>query len=201
MVRAAAPIVAMALSILTATRPASGTEVLGPLALTRDVLTRSNAIVRGSGDRKQKLAELSDLMRGFLDTDALARLAADKHLQGRSPAEVDEFMRLFHEFFVRTYVQRLLLFDAPDFEFGDEKVSGDTASVATKVVTPGDRFAVDYTLHKTPAGWRATDIQVEGVSLATNFRAQFDNAVAKDSFAGLLDRLRAKVGAPGPGGS
>ncbi len=201
MVRAAAPIVAMALSILTATRPASGAEALGPLALTRDVLSRSNAIVRGPGDRKQKLAELSDLMRGFLDTDALAHLAADKHLQGRSPAEVDEFLRLFHEFFVRTYVQRLLLFDAPDFEFGDETVTDDTATVATKVVTPGDRFAVDYTLKKTPSGWRATDIKVEGVSLATNFRAQFDNAVAKDSFAGLLERLRAKVGAPGQGGS
>jgi hypothetical protein len=32
------------------------------------------------------------------------------------------------------------------------------------------------------------------VSLAKNFRAQFDNAVAKDSFQGLLQRLRDKVG-------
>jgi len=63
-------------------------------------------------------------------------------------------------------------------------------------VTPGDRFAVDYTLHRSAAGWRATDIQVEGVSLAKNFRAQFDNAVAKDSFQGLLQRLRDKVGPP-----
>jgi hypothetical protein len=31
------------------------------------------------------------------------------------------------------------------------------------------------------------------VSLAKNFRAQFDAAVAKDSFQGLLERLRAKV--------
>ena len=59
----------------------------------------------------------------------------------------------------------------------------------------GDRFAVDYTLRKSPTGWRATDIQVEGVSLAKNFRAQFDTAVAKDSFQGLLQRLREKVGA------
>jgi phospholipid transport system substrate-binding protein len=171
-----------------------------PLALTRDVLTRSNAIVKGPGDRKTKLAALSNLLRDFLDTDALAHLAADKHLQGRSDAEVKEFLQLFHEFFVRTYVQRLLLFDAPDFTYGEEKVTGDEAHVATEVVTPGDRFAVDYTLHRSAVGWRATDIQVEGVSLAKNFRAQFDAAVEKDSFQGLLDRLRSKGAALSNGG-
>jgi phospholipid transport system substrate-binding protein len=178
---------------------ASGED--SPLALTRSVLERSNTIVRGSGDRKQKLAELSDLLRGFLDTNALARLAAGPNLDGRSAAETDEFLRLFHEFFVRTYVQRLLLFDAPDFKYGGETVTGDEARVATEVITTGDRFAVDYQLRRTPQGWRTTDIVVEGVSLAKNFRAQFDAAVKKDSFQGLLDRLRSKVAAPPGAGS
>ncbi|HJQ83049.1 MAG TPA: ABC transporter substrate-binding protein [Candidatus Binatia bacterium] len=167
----------------------------GPLALTRSVLGRSNEIVRGAADRKAKLAALGDLLRGYLDTDALAERAAHHHLVGRSAAEVDDFRRLFHEFFVRTYVQRLLLFDAPEFAFGAETVTGEEARVATEVVTPGDRFAVDYMLRRTDGGWRATDIAVEGVSLAQNFRAQFDAAVARDSFPGLLERLRAKVAA------
>jgi phospholipid transport system substrate-binding protein len=173
--------------------PSAGAEPTDPLAFTRDVLARTTTIVRGPGDRKAKLSSLSEVLRDFLDTDALAHLAAGKHLEGRSEAEVQEFLRLFHDFFVRTYVQRLLLFDGPDFSFGNEKITGDDARVATEVITPGDRFAVDYTLHRTSAGWRATDILVEGVSLARNFRAQFDAAVAKDSFQGLLDRLRAKT--------
>lgn len=184
-------VVAAALWAAVQAAPAGAAET--PLAYTRQVLERSNTIVRGSEDRKQKLSALSDLLRDFLDTEALARLAAEKHLEGRSDAEVREFLTLFHDFFVRTYVQRLLLFDAPDFTFGQETVEGDQAHVATEVVTPGDRFAVDYQMHRTPEGWRATDIIVEGVSLARNFRSQFDAAVAKDSFQGLLERLRAKV--------
>jgi len=186
----------LALATALATRPVPAADAEGPMALTRRILTRSNEIVRASGDRKQKLAALSDLLRGFLDTEALADRAAHKHLAGRSPEEVAEFQRLFHDFFVRTYTQRLLLFDAPDFAYGAETVTGDDAKVGTEVVTPNDRFAVDYTLHRGPAGWRATDIVVEGVSLAQNFRAQFDAAVAKDSFQGLLERLRAKVATP-----
>jgi len=166
----------------------------GPLATTRAVLEQSNRIVHENGDRKQKLVALADLLRGFLDTDALARLAAGKHLEGRTPEQTAEFLRLFRELFVRTYVQRLLLFDAPDFSYGQERVTGETATVPTQIITPHDRFEVDYSLRHTPEGWRATDILVEKVSLAQNFRAQFDSALAKDSFDGLLERLRKKVG-------
>jgi phospholipid transport system substrate-binding protein len=182
-----------AVVLLVALGPAFAAGADSPLALTRAVLGKSNEIVRGAGDRKEKLAALSGLLDGYLDTDALADLAAKRHLEGRSPEEVAEFRRLFHDFFVRTYVQRLLLFDAPEFSFGDETVTGDDARVATAVVTAKDRFAVDYVLRRGQAGWRATDISVEGVSLAQNFRAQFDAAVAKGSFQGLLDKLRAKV--------
>ena len=172
----------------------------GPLAVTRSVLERSNAIVRDKGDRKQKLLALDALLNDFLDTDALARLAAGKHLDGRSPEETAEFLRLFRALFVRTYVQRLLLFDAPDFAYGEERVTGDTATVGTEIVTPRDRFAVDYAFRRTPSGWLATAILVEQVSLAQNFRAQFDAALAKDSFQDLLERLRKKVGAPAEAG-
>jgi len=191
-------VIALAATLaVPAVAPAASDD--GPMARTRTVLEQSSVIVKGPGDRKQKLTALSDLLRDYLDTEALARLAAGKHLEGRTDAEVKEFLSLFHEFFVRTYTQRLLLFDAPDFAYGAETVSGDTARVATEVVTSGDRFAVDYKLRKAPSGWRAVDIDVEGVSLAGNFRSQFDTAVAKDSFQGLLDRLRAKVAAPPAG--
>jgi phospholipid transport system substrate-binding protein len=196
MVQRTLVLLAAVLSTATLARLAAADEPEGPLAQTRNVLVRSNEVVRGGAERKEKLAALGALLQDFLDTDALAERAAHKHLEGRSPAEVQEFRRLFHDFFVRTYVQRLLLFDAPDFAFGAETVSGDEARVATEVVMPGDRFAVDYTLRRTAAGWRATDIAVEGVSLAQNFRAQFDAAVARDSFQGLLARLRAKLAAP-----
>src|SRR5439155_1025543 len=138
----------------------------GPRAVTRNALERSNAIVRGSGDRQQKLLALRDVLRDFLDTEALARLAAGKHLDGRSPEETAEFLRLFRELFIRTYVQRLLLFDAPDFAYGEERVTGDTATVSTEIVTPRDRFTVDYTFRHTQSGWRATDILVGQVSRA-----------------------------------
>lgn len=172
---------------------AAAADTDGPMATTRRVLERSHDIVAGAGDRKQKLLDLNDVLRTFLDTEALSREAIGSHLADQTPADVQAFFDLFRELFVRTYVQRLLLFDVPEFAYGEEKITGDTATVGTEIVTPRDRFAVDYRVHKTKDGWRATDILVEGVSIAGNFRAQFDATLARDTFAGMLDRLRKKL--------
>ncbi|MEY4951211.1 MAG: hypothetical protein RL698_3422 [Pseudomonadota bacterium] len=195
--RAAPALLVLALLCGGIVAPARAEDVAGlaggPMQRTREVLQESNRIVTGPGDRNAKLVRLKDLLRGFLDTDALARKAMGKHLDGRSPAQVKDFMAVFRDLFVRTYVQRLLLFDAPDFGYRGEKIDGATATVKTEIITPKDEFGVDYEMKKGSGGWVATDILVEDVSLAENFRSQFDKALAKDSFAVLLERLRNKL--------
>lgn len=186
---ACAALVACATIAVATQAAAQGT----PLAKVRETLTKSNQIVTGPGDHNTKLAALKDLLRNFLDTDALGRKSMGKHLDGKSPEQVRKFLDLFRELFIRTYVQRLLLFDAPDFEYGEEKVTGNSATVDTWIVTPRDKFAADYRLEKKSDGWVATDILIEGVSLADNFKSQFDKALAKGSFDELLTKLQNKL--------
>ena len=175
---------------------AAGAEPTGPLARTKQVLEKSHAIVVTPGDPKQKVRALNELLRGFLDTDAMGQKAMGKHLDGRSPAQVRAFLDVFRELFVRTYVQRLLLFEVPEFGYRGETITGDEATVGTEIVTPKDRFAVDYRMRKAADGWHATDILVEDASLGDNFRSQFDAALAKESFDSLMERLRKKVAGP-----
>lgn len=188
---------AAAIAVVAATHAGRGAALAqggeGPLATVRATLTKSNKIVTGPGDHNTKLAALKELLRDFLDTDALGRKSMGKHLDGKSAAQTREFLDLFRELFIRTYVQRLLLFEAPDFEYGEEKVQGDTAEVQTWIVTPRDKFAADYRLEKQKGKWLATDILIEGVSLAANFRSQFDQALSKQSFDTLLERLHNKL--------
>lgn len=184
----------LASSVLCTTLPGAAlAQADSPLAKVKATLTKSNQIVTGDGDHNAKLDQLKSLLRGFLDTDALGKKSMGKHLDGKSPEQVRTFLDLFRELFIRTYVQRLLLFDAPDFEYGEEKVTGSTATVDTWIVTPRDKFAADYRLEKKPDGWVATDILIEDVSLADNFRSQFDKALSKGSWDDLITRLKNKL--------
>ena len=182
--------------LLAALSAAATGEVLGPMARTQQVLHRSHEIVVGPDDHRHKVLALNELLRTFLDTDAMGRKAMGRHLDGRPPGEVRAFLDVFHQLFVRTYVQRLLLFEAPEFAYRQEAITAEQATVGTDIVTPKDRFAVDYLMRRAADGWHATDILVEDVSLADNFRSQFDAALAKESFDSLMGRLQAKAGAP-----
>jgi len=164
------------------------------LAFTRQTLEQTRVIIDSDKTHNDKLTALHDLLRDFLDTDTMGKAALADHWKKFSGAQQVEFLGLFRELFQRTYVQKLLLFDRPDFEYGGEEVEGDHTRVDTSIVTPRDEFAVTYKFKGHDGHWLAYDIQIEDLSLTANFRRQLDNLLAKSSVENVLDRMRRKYG-------
>jgi phospholipid transport system substrate-binding protein len=52
--------------------------------------------------------------------------------------------------------------------------------------------AVEYSMKKTPEGWKIYDIAVEGVSLVLTYRAEFENITRTSGVDGLIKRLAEK---------
>lgn len=172
-----------------------------PLDYTRSTLEQARAIVDSDRTHNDKLAALSALLKSFLDTDSMGQAALDKHWPQFSPAQQKEFLTLFRELFQRTYVQKLLLFEKPDFGYvGEERLDGGKAQVDTKIITPRDEFAVTYQLRPQGARWLATDIKIEDLSLTANFRRQLDRLLTNSSVEDVLNRMRKKYGPGGRGG-
>ncbi len=172
-------------------------SALTALEQTKQTLEATRVIVDDAQAHDGKLKALSELLKTFLDTDVMARGALDKNWDKFSAAQQKEFLGLFRELFQRTYVQKLLLFDKPDFGYVGEEKQGDTTRVDTKIITPRDEFAVTYTMRLTGNRWMATDIKIEDLSLTTNFRRQLDRLLSKSGVEDLLNRMRKKYG---PGG-
>jgi phospholipid transport system substrate-binding protein len=172
-----------------------------PLEYTRATLEQTRAIVDSTRTHDEKLTALSALLKNFLDTDTMGRSALDQHWSTFSPAQQKEFLSLFRELFQRTYVQKLLLFERPDFGYvGEERLANGTARVDTKIITPRDEFAVTYQMRPEGDHWVTTDIKIEDMSLTANFRHQLDRLLAKSSIDEVLARMRKKYGPSGKGG-
>jgi phospholipid transport system substrate-binding protein len=168
-----------------------------PLEYTRATLDRARAIVSGDQSHDAKLAALSVLFRNFLDTDAMGREALGKHWLSLTPPQQKEFLVLFRSLLERTYVQKLLLFEKPNFVYlGEERING-VARVDTKIITPGDDFAMVYQLRPDGDRWLATRISIEDVSLTANLGSQLDHLLSRESVEDLLSLMRKKYG---PGG-
>jgi phospholipid transport system substrate-binding protein len=169
-------------------------QASSPLAYTRTILDQARTIVAGSQTHNEKLDALSVLFGKFLDTDAMAREALGPHWSNFTPAQQAEFLGLYRQLLQRTYVQKLLLFENPNFIYAGEQSIGTGAIVDTKIVTPRDQFDIAYRLRPAGGSWLATAITVEGVSLSANLSSQLNDLLSRMSVDDLLTLMRRKFG-------
>jgi phospholipid transport system substrate-binding protein len=83
-----------------------------------------------------------------------------------------------------------------------ERVAPDatTATVRTEVKRDnGDRVSVNYYMHKTPQGWKAWDVVIDGISYVNSYRTDFGEQIEQQGLDAVIKRLESgeKPGAIG----
>jgi phospholipid transport system substrate-binding protein len=57
----------------------------------------------------------------------------------------------------------------------------------------GQRVPVNYSLRQTPNGWKAYDVQIEGVSYVKSFRTDFGSEIQQKGLEPVIQRLEQQV--------
>lgn len=142
----------------------------------------------------ERRAAIRTLAHEIFDFRELAQRALARHWQARTPAERDEFVRLFADLLERSYIGKIETYSGGDrIQYLSETAEGGQATVRTRIVTKaGADIPVDYRLHRVGDRWLVYDVAIEGVSLVANYRAQFNRIIQTSSFKGLIDKLSAK---------
>jgi len=142
---------------------------------------------------EQRRVELRRAADSLFDFTEMGRRALGRHWADRTPAEREEFVKLFTDLIARSYIGRIDHYAGETIAYTAERVDGDEASVQSRVVTAkGSQIPVEYRLHRVNDDWSAYDVLVENVSLVVTYRSQFDRIIRSESFASLLRRLREK---------
>jgi phospholipid transport system substrate-binding protein len=165
----------------------------GAVSAVRDTLAKARAAVLTDDTHEQKLEALHELARHLMDTREMGRRAIGPRLAEQSPAQQGEFLKLFDELIVRSYLQKLLFFRQPRFAFGKEETGPDAVIVHTRILTDNDEFLVDYEMHQRDGAWVASDVVIENISLTKNYSQQFQELLRSRSFDDLLELMRSKV--------
>ena len=140
--------------------------------------------------RRADIRRAADTLFDFPD---MSRRALGRHWTDRTPAEREEFTRLFTDLIARTYIGKIDRYAGESIAYVGERVDGEEASVRSQVVTAkGSQIPVEYRLHRVNDEWTAYDVLIENVSLVGAYRSQFDRIIKAESFANLLRRLREK---------
>jgi phospholipid transport system substrate-binding protein len=136
------------------------------------------------------------------DTEYSARLVLGKHWRDASPEQRDRFVKAFYQSLLKNYGSALAEFTSDRMKVYPSQVDGkaDNATVRTEVKrSNGTKVPVNYTLHKTPAGWKAWDVVIEGISYVKSFREDFGAEIDQKGLDAVIDRIE-KGGTPVPAG-
>jgi len=159
----------------------------------RQTLGKAATAAQGEATRNEKLAQLRELSRQLFDGGAMGRRALGDVLDRQTPEQQASFLRLFDDFMIRAYLQKLLFFRNPRFAYAEPEPRGEETLVRTRIVTRKDDYFVDYLMHQREDRWYASDVIVEGISLTENYGAQFRSMLEHESFDELLERLQLKI--------
>ncbi len=188
----------MTLAMLLAL-PASAASALTPTETVKSrvdeaLQTLSQASAASAGGSEQRRAEIRRAADALFDFTEMSRRALGRHWTDRTPAERQEFVRLFTDLIAVAYIGKIDRYAGESIAYTGERVEGDTASVRSQVVTAkGSQIPVEYRLHRVNESWTAYDVLIENVSLVGTYRSQFDRIIRAESFADLLRRLREKA--------
>jgi phospholipid transport system substrate-binding protein len=145
--------------------------------------------------RRQLQAQIEERF----DFAEMARRSLGRHWQSRTPAERKEFVEAFRDVLINSYLSTIESYRGEKLRYVRERVENGYAEVDTLIVDErGQEYSVNYRLHRAGDQWKIYDVVIEGVSLVSNYRSQFDRLIRRDSFEELLKRMRRnQIDAPG----
>ena len=126
------------------------------------------------------------------DTEYAARLVLGQYWRTATPDQKKRFVDAFYHSLLQNYGSALADFTADKLKVFPSKVDpgADHATVRTEIKRDsGDRIAVNYVLHKTPEGWKAYDVNIDGISYVKSYREDFGSQIAQQGIDSVIARL------------
>jgi len=172
--------------------------------LNQMITTLNNPTLKAKNKVQEKRNALHNILKCRFDQEALAERALGNHWNKITPEEKQAFIKVFIPLLEKTYFDKI---DAQLATTGDisgenihyinEMVKGDYAQVETKILAgEAAPIPVIYRLKNNQGNWYVVDMAIEGVIITKNYRAQFDEILARDSLATLIKTLQDKLASP-----
>jgi len=181
---------------------ASGTiPAWGAASRTEDVRKTVDEVVRIVSDKELKKPQNEQKRRKALkaaigqifDHAEMAKRSMGQNWKELTPVQQKEFTDLFATLLESSYAGKIESYNNEKIIYLKEIEDGDYAEVKSRIVTARhDEFSLDYRLMREGDRWKVYDIVIEGVSLVSNYRSQFNKIIKAQGYQELVKKMKSR---------
>lgn len=162
-------------------------------AVERVLKTLDDPTLKGEARLGERRVAVRKIANEIFDFSEIAKRSMARHWQPLSEAQKNEFVGLFADLLERSYISKIETYGGEKIQYTAERADGEFATVSTRIITKnGTEVPVDYRMIKRADRWLVYDVSIEGVSLVSNYRTQFNKIIQTTSYNELISKLRNK---------
>ncbi|MBF0565462.1 MAG: ABC transporter substrate-binding protein [Nitrospirae bacterium] len=166
-------------------------------AIDRVLLSLNDESLKSPGKAKERRAKIRAIFDERFDVEEMSKRALSVNWEKRTDAEKKEFVPLFGNLIVNTYIGRIEKYSGEAINYAGEQVDGNYAEVKTEVnAKDGGKIPINYYMLNKNNEWKVYDVSIEGVRLVNNYRSQFASIINTKSYEELVKLLKEKKSAP-----
>jgi phospholipid transport system substrate-binding protein len=165
----------------------AGQRTLNELQSNRDAYHKDPSKVRPLVDK---------YLLPHFDTEYAARLVLGQYWRTANHEQRKRFTDAFYHSLLTTYGRALVELTADRLKVFPTTVdpSASHATVRTEVTGyNADRIAMNYSMHKTPEGWKVYDVNVDGISYIKSYREDFGAHIQQLGLDSLIAHLEERA--------
>ncbi|MGE0825605.1 MAG: phospholipid-binding protein MlaC [Candidatus Binatia bacterium] len=139
--------------------------------------------------------QVAKVVEDTLNVQDLAKRVLGPQWDKLKANERQDFIQLMTSLFQKIgYPKSAEFFGDLQIDFRKEQVNGSSAVVETVISHPKEgQVDIHYQLRQVRGRWMIDDVLLDGVSLVMNVRSQMQQVITKESYQGLVKRMREKL--------
>lgn len=147
------------------------------------------AIAAHAPNRAALTEQVKPVLQDILSFETMTKRAVGPGWRQFTPDQQKEATSLFTTLIIRTYTAKFTPGELPAVTFKEpSSPSPGRVEIPTSSSYKGSHYDVVYRLEES-AGWRITDVVIEGVSMIANYRTQFDSEFQQGGATAVIKSL------------
>lgn len=143
----------------------------------------------------QRRRMLEEIAADRFDYAEMSKRVLGSYWKPLTEGQRNEFVEVYKSFLSDKYAGRIEDYAGQHQEarYLTERIEGAYAEVRTELRSDKTTLPMDYRLLVKDSRWSAYDIIIDGVSLVSNYRSQFQKIIRESSYEELVKKLRERT--------